>query len=195
MHDWTDRAARHLRLEHGIDAEKMEYYLWVIRSPVKLRSLSDELADVIRYYNEKGIVPNIMAHSNGNVIVCRMLRKHPDIRIATLFMVAPACWSSCERNGLNVALSGAEPPCQRVMCFHSDNDKVVKWGGMTSFLKFAGLGYGRAGYTGLLDISATAAHRISHQDMTPWGHSTFGGEAPLPKFLDHLVIPRAVWIK
>lgn len=190
MFGWTDRASRYLRLEHGIDAEKLEYYLWAVRLPGKLRDLSRNFAAVIRYYNRKGIVPNVIAHSNGNVIVCRTLRRYPDIRIGTLFMVMPACWSSCADNGLNVAL--LQDRVQAVRFFGSRKDNVVRWGGgLTGWLRFLDLGYGTASFDGLTEIDAAVADRIVQVDMTPWGHGTFAGPRTLPNFLDHLVIPHA----
>ncbi len=192
MDDWTDRAARNLRLEWSIDAEKLEYYLWAIRRPGKLRKLSDQLADVVRYYNVKGVVPNLLAHSNGNVIVCRMLRKHPDVRVGVFFMVMPACWSNCQQNGLNDALKAKS--VKYVRCFHSREDGVVKWGGLTSFLRPLGMGYGRASYTGLTSVAPVIGNRVEQVDMTPWGHGTFGGQEALPGFLDYLVIPFAAYL-
>lgn len=184
---WTDRAARELRLQHGADAEKLEYSIGKIRMPGKMDDLVENLSRVVAHYNVLGITPNIVAHSNGNVLVCRMLRR-TGVKIGTLYMVMPACWSSCEWNGLNEAL--IDDRVERVVFFGSKSDAVVRWGGLlTGWLSFAGLGYGRASYTGLTDIHAGIASRIKQIDLTPWGHSEFAESRNLTRFLNSKIMP------
>ena len=189
MFAWTDRAERILQLEYGILSEKLEYKIGAIRPPSKMRSLSADLVKVVKRYNASGRRPNIMAHSNANVLACRAFAAEPGIKIDTLFMVMPACWSSMKDNGLNHALDRGQ--VKRIICFGSDNDRVVKWGGRTSFLKPLGMGYGDASYRGLTDIAQGLERQVRNIRINKWGHSDFGTEANLHRFLRDSILPMA----
>ncbi len=190
MFTWTDRSERLLQLEHGIISEKIEYHIGVIRRPSRLKKLSSDLAEVINDYNMKGQRANAIAHSNGNVLMCRALRAHPGIKIDTLFMLMPACWASMEENGLNLALKRGQ--IKRIVCFGSDDDRVVKWGGKTGFLKWMGLGYGTASHTGLTEIDPEIADRVKQVRKEGWGHSTFGQYDVLEDFIKDEILSEVV---
>jgi hypothetical protein len=191
MFAWTDRVAREeLFFNHGILSEKLEYNMGMFRSRRKLRRLSDNFAEVVRGYNKAGFIPNIIAHSNGNVVVCRALARHPDIRMGTFFMLMPACYSDMNDNHLNVALKQGQVTSVRF--FGSKRDMVVLWGHrLTGFLKRFSLGYGGASFDGLLEIRPSIRHLVKSVDLTPWGHSEFHKPENLSKFLADHVIPYA----
>lgn len=188
MFTWTDRAERELQLTHNLTSEKIEYHMGTFRRPSRLRELADNLAEVVREYNKRGQRPHVIAHSNGNVLLCRALSRNSDIRIGKFFMVMPACWSSCKDNGLNRALLNKQ--VDQVIFFGSDSDNVVKWGGKTSFLKVIGLGYGSASYTGLTEIDPEVADKVEQVRINEYRHSTFGETGVLPGFLKDQVIDR-----
>ncbi len=192
MFTWTDRAERLLQLEHDITSEKIEYKIGAIRRPSRLADLASNLAKVIYAYNQKGLSPNAIDHSNGNVLQCRAHAKHPGIKIDTLFMVMPACWSSMEENGLNAALKRGS--IRQIVCFGSDNDTVVRRGRWTKYVRKVGIpmGYGGASFDGLTDIDPEVADRVENVRKNSWGHSTFGQYDVLPNFIRNEILPRCL---
>ena len=185
MFAWTDRAARHIAIAHDTHAEKLEYKAGAIRSPWKLNRLADNLACVVRAYNDAGFKPNILAHSNGNVLVSRMLRKAVGLRIGEWHAAFPAMDSGCDCNGINGAV--ADGMLGTVVCYGSASDDVVAWGFfLTGWLKAAGLGYGDASTNGLVEIADKSKVRNIRIDR--WGHSDFAAPGVLVPFLLEYVL-------
>ena len=167
---WTDRLAIALALD-GKVAIPMEYSVGFWRPRRLRRRLARELAQAIRVWNKGGVVPNLVTHSNGGVILCQALALDADIKVGTVCMVAPAAWRSMEQNGLNAALLTGR--VQKLRIFASRGDRVLRYGGVSAIFSWLGKGYGRLGYDGPRDVDPRVAKRVEviwedHQNHGSW---------------------------
>lgn len=191
MFAWTDRAARFLAIGPGNHTEKLEYKVGMLRSPFKLNRLADNLSSVVKLYNDAGVLPSFIAHSNGNVLISKMLKNSVGLKINEWHMLFPACSSDCGDNGINIATS--KNVVRKVVCYGSKNDKVVKWGSrLTSWLNFVGLGYGNASFKGLTRIADNG--KVSNVRLNAWGHSEFAKPGLLVPFIQNYILHENVII-
>lgn len=137
-----------------------EHHFFFIRNYKRLKEISQRLADLIVQYRARGYRVHFCTHSNGAVVACRTLDKLPTGQaVATFHAIAPAAWSSLERNGLNTALKSGQ--LQHFFFYGSTADKVVRLGRWTGkLLRPLGLGYGGMSYDGPRDVDPSIQSRV-----------------------------------
>ena len=157
---WTDQFTHLTHFTTPAHAYPAKQYFWVIRNYKKLKHFSNHLAALMQEYLERGYRIHIVAHSNGGVVACRLLRRLPlGARIETLHAIAPAAWGDCVRNGLVDALHSGR--LGRFYFYGSTADSWVKWGRYTGWvLRPIGAGYGGMGFTGPRNIPDELKHRV-----------------------------------
>lgn len=184
--NWHNRAEVALQ-DRGLNAITHGYKQFAIRSGIKQRRVAKELVKRIISLNKSGHTIDLIAHSNGCAVVCRALRDRR-VKVRNAFLLWGACWESWNRNGLNKAMF--EDRVEQVYCFCSRRDWVVgKLGGLTSWLQFIGLGYGRLSYTGPKEVLSSLVSHVTTVWRDEWGHCSFQSEENLPTFLETQIIP------
>lgn len=189
---WWDRATMWINLNLGsAKARAFDNRFPAVRTPKRKRMYAQAFRDTIQRYNTAGVVPDVMAHSNGNVITLMALSMDSNIMIDTLYMLFPACWSSFEKNGLNQFVATGQ--VKKVVFVGSKKDTVVKWGGrLTGWTNsFSPLGYGTLSYDGPRNVDARLYQHVKIVWKNDWGHNTFSQKDVFEPFLAELLRPEA----
>jgi hypothetical protein len=184
---WTDRRARFIQLHTSDKAVAVENHFWLIRTQKRLKHYAGQLAIEIREYNRAGIVPDVEAHSNGNVLVLMALHLDSSLKIGNFTMLFPAAYASFEDNGINQYLEMGQ--IKTVLFVGSKTDGIVRWGGgLTSWARrFSPYGYGTLSVDGPQDVcSPLLQKRITEVWRDGWGHSTFSEPERMDKFFDDI---------
>lgn len=120
---------------------------------------------------------NIVAHSHGCQVAVDVLKEYRSIRINELHLIAGACYADFKDNGLNAAL--ARNQVNRVVCYYSGTDAMLKLAKASQVFRFMGLGYGDLGRVGPQNVAEDFKKRVESMDRTGFGHSTyFEGDEP-----------------
>jgi pimeloyl-ACP methyl ester carboxylesterase len=169
--DWADAAVAWTQNHARALADRYEYC-----SPALFRSWGQakrckELRRLVEMY--RGCRINLVGHSNGCELACRMLRECGDISVDGLHLIAGACDASFEANGLNAALIDGR--VGTVHTYGSPNDEVLnKWARWSRWAaKWIGLGYGELGLVGPKEVSPLAMALTHARWQVGYGHSTW----------------------
>lgn len=182
---WTDRRARYIQLRTPNKARAIENAFWLIRSKKRINHYAQQLAYEIRAYNQAGIIPNVEAHSNGNVLLLKALSLDPYLKIARFTMLFPAAYASFKHNGANRFLQTGQ--IDNIVFVGSKNDKTVRrGGGATKWLRPLGYGYGTLSYEGPQDVAFNVKLQVREVWKNSYGHSTFSERGVMTRFFKEL---------
>lgn len=152
--NWAPRMATEINVRlPDAKGDEFRYYAPAITPKGKQETRTEFVKELARQYQAAGYSVNIIAHSNGAIIATETLRE-TTLRIDKLFLFAPACHESFDRNGLNDALLAGQ--VNQVKVYTGSRDFVLK------YIAWAGsfLGYGRLGYVGPQEVSMDVAGKV-----------------------------------
>jgi pimeloyl-ACP methyl ester carboxylesterase len=166
---WPDQAVLYVHTHTKHRAEKYEYSC---KALTRWLGQSRRIEDVARLiWNYRDFDVSVAAHSNGCAIAIAALQKFPQAQIDTLHLFAAAADPDWERNGLNEAIEDGR--CERVYCYCSEGDRVLKLAGFTTWLRRLGLGYGQLGLIGPQNVSKVGETATYTDWNNHFGHSTY----------------------
>lgn len=160
--NWTGRAVTHMMSEHGIFAEKVEYFTFAtFHRMMGQRKRALKLARTMSFYQNHQI--HLVAHSNGADVVFDALHYLNWPRVETVQLFSPACENDFQKLGVRTAqIAGS---IGKVKVFIGEKDSPLALAS-----SFAGrwFGYGSLGRIGPVNHVEDQTEVITRPD---WGHS------------------------
>lgn len=167
--DWADRAASWMRAQ-GHEAECYEYFSTAIFR--RWMGAQNKRVDACREILKGRTGVTLVGHSNGGDIICRLLKKCPQMVFESVHLIAPAVTADFRRNGLNEALISGQ--VDQLFVYGSENDRALWLGGASEkVFGWMGLGYGDLGRAGPKHVAPAAACRLKPDWRNAFDHSTW----------------------
>ena len=181
---WTDRAVTWFHTHTEARAEKFEYLALPLTRRLFQASRARRLAELIDSYRGQRII--LVGHSNGCDLITRALRL-TDTSIHAVHLIAAACESDFESNGLNLRL--IDNAIGSVHVYIGERDWALKLAYYSSLvLSVFGLGYGSLGLTGPENLKNEQWKntRVFVYRFPTYGHGTFFEKPVMPSIFQQI---------